>query len=157
MSEIQSLIADRAVIRLPAGSTVLEAVQVMSAKNVGALLVAGDDLRPLGIFTERDLMRRVVLVGADPARVKLEEVMTRDLFTADRRSRTDEVRRELQARHIRHVPVLDGGVCVAVLGLRDLLRADLESTATELQATRLYIQGEAVLKDPGEGSEPLGG
>jgi len=148
MGEIQSLIAARAVVHLPATATVLDAVREMTDKNVGALLVAGDDLRPLGIFTERDLMRRVVLVGADPARVTLSEVMTRDLYTADLRSRTDDVRRELQQRHIRHVPVIADGVCVAMLGLRDLLRADLERTAHELNETRLYIQGEGVPGEP---------
>lgn len=148
MGEIQMLIQSRSVVHLPPTATVLDAVQAMSERNVGALLVARDDLRPLGIFTERDLMRRVVLVGRDPATARLEEVMTRDLYTADLRSRTHDVRQALQDRHIRHVPVLDDGVCVAVLGLRDILRADLETTAIELHETRLYIQGEGVLEDP---------
>jgi CBS domain-containing protein len=151
MGEIQSLIGSHAVVRLPASATVLEAVQEMAARNVGAVLVAEADLRPQGIFTERDLMRRVVLAGGEAARVKLGEVMTRDLYTVDRRSRIADVRKVLQARHIRHVPVLDDGVCVAVLSLRDLLRADLESCAIELHETKLYIQGEGAL-----GESPLG-
>src|SRR5262245_35771962 len=147
MGEIQSLIGSHAVVRLPANATVLEAVQEMAARNVGAVLVAGADLRPQGIFSERDLMRRVVLAGRDPSRVSLGEVMTRDLYVVDRRSRTAQVRKEMQERHIRHVPVLDDGVCVAVLSLRDLLRADLDSCAFELHETKLYIQGEATLED----------
>lgn len=147
MGEIQSLIGSHAVVRLPASASVLEAVQEMAARNVGAVLVAGPDLRPQGIFSERDLMRRVVLAGRDPARVVLGEVMTRELYVVDRRSRTAHVRKEMQERHIRHVPVLDDGVCVAVLSLRDLLRADLESCAFELHETKLYIQGEPSLDE----------
>ena len=147
MGEIQSLIGSHAVVRLPANATVLEAVQEMAARNVGAVLVSGTDLRPQGIFSERDLMRRVVLAGRDPSRVTLSEVMTRELYVVDRRSRTAQVRKEMQERHIRHVPVLDDGVCVAVLSLRDLLRADLESCAFELHETKLYIQGEPALDE----------
>lgn len=149
MGEIQSLIGSHAVVRLPANATVLEAVQEMAARNVGAVLVAGADLRPQGIFSERDLMRRVVLAGRDPARVPLGDVMTRDLYVVERRARTAQVRKEMQERHIRHVPVLDDGVCVAVLSLRDLLRADLDSCAFELHETKLYIQGEAAQDEDG--------
>lgn len=145
MGEIQSLIGSHAVVRLPASATVLEAVTEMAARNVGAVLVAGPDLRPQGIFSERDLMRRVVLAGRESARVTLGEVMTRELYMVERRARIADVRKEMQARHIRHVPVLDCGVCVAVLSLRDLLRADLESCASELLETKLYIQGEGAL------------
>jgi CBS domain-containing protein len=147
MGEIQSLIGSHAVVRLPATATVLEAVREMAARNVGAVLVAGPDLRPQGIFSERDLMRRVVLAGREPARVALGEVMTRELYVADPHSRTATVRKEMQERHIRHVPVLADGVCVAVLSLRDLLRADLESCSFELHETKLYIQGERSLDE----------
>lgn len=148
MAEIQALIGSHAVVRLPAGATVLEAVREMTTRNVGAVLVCEPDLRPQGIFSERDLMRRVVLPGRDAAHVKLSEVMTHELYTVDRRAPIDRVRREMQERHIRHVPVLEGQVCVAMLSLRDLLRADLERFAHELHETRLYIQGEAGLTEP---------
>lgn len=148
MAEVQSLIGAHAVVRLPEGATVLEAVRAMAEHNVGAILVCETDLRPRGIFSERDLMRRVVLAGRDCARVRLSEVMTRELYTVDRRAPIDQVRRQLQERHIRHVPVLDGKVCVAVLSLRDLLRADLERCALELHETKLYIQGEPGTAEP---------
>ena len=119
-----------------------DGVREMTAKNVGALLVAEADLRPLGIFTERDLMRRVVGEGLDAHEVTLADVMTRELYTADANSRVATVRSELQERHIRHVPVLAEGVAVAILSLRDLLRADLEQCSSELLETKLYIQGE---------------
>lgn len=145
MGEIQSLIGAHEVLRLPASATVLEAVREMAARNVGAVLVAEPDMRPQGIFSERDLMRRVVLAGRDSAGVTLGEVMTRELYTVERRALIADVRTAMQERHIRHLPVLDGGVCVAVLSLRDLLRADLERCAIELHETKLYIQGEGAL------------
>lgn len=145
MPQIQSLISGRPVVSLPANTTVFDAVLTMTAQNVGALLVSGADLRPQGIFSERDLMRRVVAPGLDPRQVTLGEVMTRELYTAERSSLIATVRKALQERHIRHVPVLDGGVAIAILGLRDLLRADLEQCSSELLETKLYIQGETEL------------
>jgi len=142
MPQIRSLMTGRPVITLPEESSVIEAARAMTKNNVGAILVTRKAGEPCGIFTERDLMVRVVVPGRDPAGVRLAEVMTRELFSAAPDQRIADARRELQRRHIRHLPILEGGRVVEVLSLRDLLRADLEQTSNELQETRRYIQGE---------------
>lgn len=133
---------DSPVVALPQDATALEATRSMVATHRGSILVTGDGDEPAGIFTERDLMVRVVSKGRDPGSVQLGEVMTTDLYTTDPDRPVTEVRRAMRERHIRHLPVVDGGRVIAVLSMRDLMRADLEETRYDAHAMREYIQGE---------------
>jgi CBS domain-containing protein len=141
MKPIAELIGGRPVHTLPASTTVLAAVREMDVHRVGAILVLDADEHLAGIFTERDLMVRVVVRGLDPSAVSLAEVMTRDLFTAAPTERVGEVAHKLQARHIRHVPVVEDGAVVGILSLRDLLAAHLEVKEREVEHLTAYIQG----------------
>lgn len=138
---IRDLILDQPVARLGPGATVLEAARCMAEHRIGSVLVADTDGRMLGIFTERDLMVRVVAAGRDAARVTVGEVMTREVFTTHPDRTVEEVRADLQHRHIRHVPVVVGDSVVAVLGMRDLLRADLRAKRQDVRAMTAYIRG----------------
>ena len=141
MPKIEGLLTGRKLLTLPASASVLVATRLMADNNVGCVLIIDDRQRTLGIFTERDLLTRVVAPAKDPATLRLEEVMTRDLYTAEASAKVADVRRELQARHIRHLPVVEGQVVVAMLSLRDLLAADLAATNFEKRAMTEYIQG----------------
>ena len=113
----------------------------MTEKKIGCILITDEDARPQGIFTERDLMTRVVVAGSDPDQVTLAEVMTREVFTATKDSKIKDMRRELQRRHIRHLPIMEGEKAIAMLSLRDLLAADLAATNFEKRAMTEYIKG----------------
>jgi len=140
--KIKSLITDdMRVVSLPTSATVLEATQLMVGTRRGSVLVVDGAGAPAGIFTERDLMVRVVSEGIAPATLTLAEVMTTELFTAAPDDKITTIRREMRERHIRHLPVLEGGNVLAVLSTRDLLRADFEETREEAAAMRGYIQG----------------
>jgi len=114
----------------------------MRDQHIGAVLVLDAERRLAGIFTERDLMIRVVVAGRAPGSVLLQEVMTRELFTASPEDRVFHVAQSLQARHIRHVPVLRNGEVVGILSLRDLLRAHLSVKEQEVQHLTAYIKGD---------------
>ncbi len=120
----------------------LNATLSMVKTRRGSVLVVDAEGRPVGIFTERDLMVRIVAKGLHPGDCTLSEVMTRELFTAPLDEKVTTVRREMRRRHIRHLPVVDGTRIVAVLSMRDLLRADFEETRDEAAALRGYIHGE---------------
>ena len=140
MKPLSELIGGRPVHALPASTTVLAAARAMDQHRVGAILVLDESERLAGIFTERDLMVRIVVPGRDPGSVKLEEVMTRDLYTAAPHERVGEVAGRLQARHIRHVPVVQDGRVVGILSLRDLLAAHIEHKEREVDQLTSYIQ-----------------
>ena len=140
--KIRNLITDDMdVVSLTPAASVLEATKLMVGTRRGSVLVVGDDSDDLGIFTERDLMVRVVAEGGSPKAITLAEVMTTGLFTAHPEDKVQSVRREMRERHIRHLPVIEDGTVIAVLSMRDLLRADFEETREDAAAMRGYIQG----------------
>jgi CBS domain-containing protein len=142
MKTIAVLLRGRAPLQLAPNTTVLEAARAMTESHVGAVLVVDDWGKPLGIFTERDLMTRIVVPRRNPDQVRVQEVMTGDLFTATPDTPLASAREQLQARHVRHLPVVRDGRVVEMLSLRDILRADLEETAHELDDLTHYIQGQ---------------
>jgi signal-transduction protein with cAMP-binding, CBS, and nucleotidyltransferase domain len=138
---IRNLLEVQDLLMLDETASVLEAAQAMSAKKVGAVLVTTDGGRLAGIFTERDLMSRVVVARRNPETVELREVMTRDVFSVGVDAEVKDVRAELQMRHIRHLPVVIDGRIVGILSLRDLLRADIDEMSIEVQALESYFLG----------------
>ena len=141
MKSIRELLPQRAPLTVSGTTSVFDAARLMREEHVGCLLIVDADHRPLGIFTERDLMTRVIVEDRRPAEVAVKEVMSRDPFSADADERVLRVARQMQERHIRHLPVTDGGALVGVLSLRDLLRAMLAEVREESSALREYIQG----------------
>ncbi len=141
MQTIDKLLTGRTVVMVEESATVIEAARTMDDAHVGAILVVDTSGAPRGIFTERDLMTRVVVPGRDPAKTPLFEVMTRDMFTVGPDRPIEAVRRDLQERHIRHVPILSEGRVLGLLSLRDLLRHDLDALADEVEHLTEYIQG----------------
>ena len=138
---IRSLLQSQELLMLDEGATVLDAARAMSAKKVGAVLVTIGGGRLAGIFTERDLMSRVVVARKDPEKVLLREVMTPEVFSVGIDAEVKHVRVELQQRHIRHVPVIVEGRVAGILSLRDLLRADIDEMSVEVQALESYFLG----------------
>jgi len=130
------------VVCLAPTDTALEAAKLMAKHGVGSVLVTDKEGAIAGIFTERDLMVKVVAAGASPDATKLETVMTADVFTATPDQLVKDLRRDMRARHIRHVPVLENGKVLTVLSMRDLVRADLVEVRRDAEAMAAYIRGE---------------
>ncbi len=139
--KVRDLLTARTIIKIAPHQTALEAALLMAANHVGSVLVVDEAGRTAGIFTERDLMVRVVAAGRIPADVRIEDVMTRELYTTSADRLVLELREELRRRHIRHVPVIENDVVVAVIGARDLVRAALEEQRHDAQEMTRYIQG----------------
>ncbi len=141
MKSISELLTNRSPLTLKGSTSALEAARAMDEEHVGCLVVVDSARKPLGVFTERDLMVRLVVADRDPSKVQIKEVMTRDPFVLDGAERLLMAAREMQRRHIRHLPVTESGKLVGVLSLRDLLRALLEEQRDETSEMRNYIQG----------------
>ncbi len=118
--------------------TVLEAVKRMAEENVGSVVIVDEDMKPIGIFTERDLLIRVCARGLDMAKVKLEEVMTRDPITV---RESDTARKALEIMlhfGFRHLPVVDSeGRLVGVVSIRDVT----QPLAGEVDIEELHAAG----------------
>jgi signal-transduction protein with cAMP-binding, CBS, and nucleotidyltransferase domain len=119
-------------------ATVLDAVRAMAASNVGIVAVLDGD-RLVGVFSERDVVRRVVDRGLEPGRIPIAEVMTTDLVVADADEDYQSAMRKMDQANIRHLPVVSGGRLLSMLSIRDLMRVDLEHKGAELQYLQEYI------------------
>ena len=125
-------------ITIDSKETILEAVRQMDKANTGSVVVLEGD-RLVGIFTERDLMRRVVLKGLDVSSVRVEEVMTRDLAYAEPSDPGEEAMAKMTKHRCRHLPVVDGQRLVGVISIGDLIREMAEEQTVEIQFLKEYI------------------
>ena len=119
-------------------ATVLDAVRAMAASNVGIVAILEGD-RLVGVFSERDVVRRVLDRGLEAAHTPIAEVMTTDLVVADADEDYQSAMRKMDQANIRHLPVVSGGRLLSMLSIRDLMRVDLEHKGAELQYLQEYI------------------
>jgi CBS domain-containing protein len=120
------------------GATVSEAARVMADHNVGIVIVLdGETL--VGVFSERDVVRRVVARGLDPARTPVGDVMTTELVVADADDDYQSAMRKMDQANIRHLLVVGQGRILSMISIRDLMRVDLADKGEELQYLREYL------------------
>jgi len=140
MSRVREIVHGRDLFFVGEHQTVAEVAHRMSELHVGAIVVLnGEALR--GIFSERDLMKRVVLEGRDPKITQVGQVMTTDVATVDEMALIEEAMESMQAHNCRHLPVLRGSHVVAFLSMRDLMNYELARKTEELHHMRAYIHG----------------
>ncbi len=120
MSTVKHLLAKKrpGAVTMNADETVFDAVLIMDRLEFGALLVTDGDV--FGIFTERDLLRRVVAKQRDPATTLLRDVMTTPIATCRPETSLLECRATLEARNIRHLPVVNNGEICGLITNRDV-------------------------------------
>ena len=128
------------VFSVPHDSTVAAAVKDMNSHKVGATLVM-DGGRLVGIFTERDVLSRVVAAGLDPTTTPMEQVMTRDPITVASTTTIEEVMALFTARRFRHLPVMDDGRLMGLISIGDILRRMVETHRHEAEQLKQYIAG----------------
>jgi CBS domain-containing protein len=144
------VVRDQDLTTLPSTATVQTAVRRMVDKGISAVVVTADgsvDSDIVGIFTERDLTKRVVALGRDPRRVRLGEVMTSEPDTLPPEARPVEALGFMQKRNYRHLPVVQDGRLVGMVSIRDLfavVKAELEEDVHECEA---FVFGSAYSLD----------
>ena len=123
-------------------ATVLQAVERMHDANVGAVAVV-EESKLVGVFTERDLMNRVVLRRRDPEATTVSEVMTKDVISAKRDMAYGDALRMMVGEHFRHIPVVDDDNRVAgMLSVRDLYEYAVERLQDELNSVVNYFSAD---------------
>ncbi len=122
---------ESAIHTVPPHATVFEAVQKMVEARIGAVLVV-DEGRLVGIFSERDVLVRVVSLHRDPLTTPVAHVMTIDPITIDASMPVDEVLDQHSGKEFRHLPVLDDGHLVGMVSVRDLLRWVAQSSNAQV-------------------------
>lgn len=136
---IADLISNQETYGTEANQTVFEVVKAMVSRNIGAVPVLHDG-RLVGIFSERDLMSRVVAEGLDPRTTQVEQVMTRDPLTVSPSESVENCMLLMRRHGFRHLPICEGQRLIAVVSLRDILLHDLTEKDHEVRMMRAYIQ-----------------
>lgn len=118
--------------------TVREAVQLMTANNVGIVLVLEGE-RLVGVFSERDVVRRVVDRGLDPDVTPVGDVMTRQIVVGDPDEDYQSAMRKMDQANIRHLLVVKGAQMLSMISIRDLIRVDMQDKGEEIRYLREYL------------------
>ncbi len=135
---ICDLLQNQVTIFAEAHQTVLEVACMMVEHNIGAVPILRDG-HLVGIFSERDLMRRVVVDGKDPARTSVSEVMTEDPLTVAPSDPVETCMTLMKRHGFRHLPVCAGRELKGVISLRDLLLHGLDEKDDEVRMMRAYL------------------
>lgn len=119
-------------------TTLADAVHLLVQHGIGAVVVV-DDGGPVGIFTERDLLRFMATEAPDLERTPVSDLMTRDLVTAAPTDGVGEAMETMRIRRIRHLPIMDDGEMVGIVSVRDVLDALRRATQEENEHLKTYI------------------
>jgi CBS domain-containing protein len=136
---IRDVIRDRAPYSLRESATVLDAAKFMAERRIGAVCVLDEDGKLSGVFSERDLLNRVVVPCSDPATLKLGEVASpvRAVIHCD--ETPHQALERMEEIGSRHLPVMDGENWVGMLSIRDLLTVEISEQGDELKLLHDYI------------------
>ena len=142
MATIAGILARKGteIYSIPPDATVFDAIAMMDAKNVGALLVVrGDQL--VGIISERDYTRKMILRGKRSRETKVEEIMSSDVTVAAPNETVENCLRMMTEKRIRHLPVVENGKLCGVLSIGDLVKHVISTQSATIEHLETYIQG----------------
>ena len=126
---------------IPAAATVFEAIQLMAARNVGALVVSSGD-KIQGLFTERDYTRKVALHGKSSKDTLVSDILSARLIVAAPDSTIEECMRLMTEHRVRHLPVLDGERLAGLISIGDLVNWIISAQSVEIDQLHNYISGQ---------------
>lgn len=141
MKSVKAIVGDRETVVVDPLMSITEAARLMAECQIGAVPVVEGD-RLVGIFSERDLLTRVVAAGRDPASTIVRDVMSTDLVVAEVTESYEVCLGRMQQARMRHLIVLDnahGGHLAGIVSLRDLLAADLDEKEEAITLLNAYV------------------
>ena len=138
MKTIGDLVRGKSFYSAVSSQTVYETARYMAEKDIGAVPVI-DDHRLVGIFSERDIIKRVLVPRKDANTTRIGDVMTTNLVIANADEEVPKVLEKMEVNRCRHMPVMVGDHVEGFLSLRDLLFADLQEKDDQVQQLNHYI------------------
>ena len=130
------------VVTIRPDATMEAAAQLLSEHGIGTVVVSADNTTPLGILSERDIVRKLAKVGSVCLGHKVEDYMTRDVVTCTQDSVAEEALATMTEGRFRHMPVVEDGALVGIISLGDVVKAQLNEVAMEKTALEGMIMGD---------------
>lgn len=128
------------VLSIKADASVLDAVKRMAEKGVGALIVM-DGSELVGIVTERDYARKIILKGRASDSTTVGEIMSTDVITTSGAASVEKCMNMMTDSRIRHLPVVEDGVLTGIISIGDLVKAVIADQKEEIEQLEHYISG----------------
>ena len=138
VNQLRNVVQRQNLVTAPPSATVFETIRIMTEGHIGAIPIIEDGTL-VGVFSERDLMQRVVAAERRPRETFVAEVMTRDVVTATLEEAVDTCLEKMKRAGCRHLPVLVNDRVVAMVAMRDLLREEIEERGDEIRFLRAYL------------------
>jgi CBS domain-containing protein len=130
----------RHIVSIAPDASVFDAIKLMADKMVGSLIVI-DKEKLLGIVTERDYARKVILKGRSSDNCKVSEIMSTDVVTASSSESVNECMEVMTERRIRHLPVVEDNKVIGIISIGDLVQAIISDQQEEIEQLESYISG----------------
>lgn len=142
MGKVRNLLQTKgnAIFSVEPSTMVYRAIELMCEKNIGGLLIC-ENGKLLGIFTERDYARKLILKGRSSKDTPIKDLMTSNLITVTPDTSIDDCMRVMTGRKIRHLPVLDNNVLVGIISIGDVVRFVIEEQKSIIEHLEHYITG----------------
>ncbi|BAP44967.1 CBS domain-containing protein [Pseudomonas sp. 21LCFQ02] len=131
----------RQVHTIAPGALVLDALKLMAEKNIGALAVV-ENGAVVGVVSERDYARKMVLLGRSSAGTPVSTIMSSKVITVDSSRSVEDCMNIMTDGHLRHLPVVDNGELLGLLSIGDLVKEAIAEQASLIQQLEQYIRGE---------------
>lgn len=129
------------VLKVAPGTTVGEAASVLSEKRIGGLIVCQGEATPVGILTERDIVRELGKRGAICLQDKVDDIMTREIISCGPGDRAIRVLQMMTEHRFRHMPVMDDGKMIGLVSIGDVVKARLDELGSQAEALKNMIMG----------------
>lgn len=139
MKTVREKIQSKKILTVKSGTTIYDAVLFMAEQNIGLVPILSSDGKLLGVFSERDLVRRVIAKGLDLKSTSVDEVMSKDLVLADINESHEECLKKMKDRGTRHILIIENEKLVGILSIRDLLEIDLKVQQETIEVLHNYI------------------
>ncbi|MCH8257869.1 MAG: CBS domain-containing protein [Proteobacteria bacterium] len=144
MSRIKDLLATKGneVWSIGPAHSVYQAIEMMALKGVGALTVLSDEGAVVGIISERDYARNIILQGKSSKTTQVSEIMTRNVVYIEPDCRVDEAMALMTAKRVRHLPVMTDESLVGMISVGDLVKSIIDEQSHVIEQLERYIKGE---------------
>ena len=139
MITIRHVVCDREPYSVRDTASAMDAAEYMASRNIGAVCVLDQQGKLCGIFSERDLLNRVVVRKLDPSSVPVRDVMSEPRAVIDCKDSPHDALERMEMVGSRHLPVVDGDRFVGMLSMRDIMRVEISEQGAELQLLHEYI------------------
>ncbi|MCA0850806.1 CBS domain-containing protein [Salipiger thiooxidans] len=142
--QVQQILKDKAddgVVTVTPDATVAAAAKVLAERRIGGVVISEDGQTPLGILSERDIVRVLGTEGPDVLTWRVDALMTKDLKTCSRDDDSNVVLARMTKGRFRHLPVIEDGVMVGMISIGDVVAAQISELSMEKEALQGMIMG----------------